>query len=161
MLMSAGLFFESGIASTGNYWIHVAPGMVLMALGMGATFVSVTIAATSGVPRSEAGLASGLVTTSQQIGGAVGLAAITAVAASSATRYIKSVHLLAPPSHELVAIATIHGFQEGFLVGGFFALGAAVIAFIFVRPVVPAPAPAQPTPVSTGPQPIEAMPTSS
>lgn len=161
MLMSAGLFFESGIASSGDYWTHVAPGMILMALGMGATFVSVTIAATSGVPRSEAGLASGLVTTSQQIGGAVGLATITAVAATSASHYLKSVHLMAPPSHELVAIATIHGFQDGFLVGGFFALGAAILAFIFIRPVAPAPAPAQPAPVQSGPKPIEPMPTSS
>ncbi|HUD11492.1 MAG TPA: MFS transporter [Candidatus Saccharimonadia bacterium] len=141
MLMSAGLFFESGIPLSGSYWVHVAPGLVLMALGMGATFVSVTIAATSGVARQDAGLASGLVTTSQQIGGAIGLAAIISVAASSTTRYLQNLGLLGPPSHAVIALATIHGFQIGYLTAGYIALAAAILAALSIRP----------TPVPTAP----------
>jgi EmrB/QacA subfamily drug resistance transporter len=147
MLMSAGLFFESGIPLAGSYWTHVAPGLILMALGMGATFVSVTIAATSGVSSNEAGLASGLVTTSQQIGGAIGLAAVTAVAASGTVNYLKNLHLLAPPSHSIVAIATVHGFQDGYLAAGCFSLGASVLAILFIRSPQPQPAPQPAAPV--------------
>jgi EmrB/QacA subfamily drug resistance transporter len=152
MLMSAGLFFESGIPPTGNYWIHVAPGLVLMALGMGSTFVSVTIAATSGVTRQDAGLASGLVTTSQQIGGAVGLAAITSIAATSASRYIHNLKLFGPPSRALVAVATIHGFQQGYLTAGYIALAASVLAFFAIRPVKAA-GPPEPSAQASAPAP--------
>jgi EmrB/QacA subfamily drug resistance transporter len=143
MLMSAGLFFESGIPVSGSYWIHVAPGLILMALGMGSTFVSVTIAATSGVAQQDAGLASGLVTTSQQIGGAIGLAAIASVVASSTSKYLQNLNLLTQPSHAITTLATIHGFQEGYLTAGYIALGAAVLAVIAIRPV--------PTPTNQAP----------
>jgi len=69
LFVSAGLFWMSHIPVNGTFWGNVAPGMVLLAIGMGATFVSVTIAATSGVPHNEAGLASGILNTSQQVGG--------------------------------------------------------------------------------------------
>jgi len=159
MLMSAGLFFESGIPLSGSYWTYVAPGMVLIALGMGATFVSVTIAATSGVAKNESGLASGLVTTSQQIGGATGLAAITAVAASSTTHYLSNLHLVAPPTPDVVAAATVHGFQDGFLAAGFFALGAAILAALFIHSPKAVSAPEQtasPLPASESVGPLQA-----
>jgi hypothetical protein len=147
LCMAAGLFFESGIPLNGNYWAVVAPGFILMALGMGATFVSSTIAATSGVAPTESGLASGLWTTSQQIGGAIGLATITAVVTTSSNDFFKSYFVYGAPTKHLVAEATIHGFQSGFLLAGYFALAASCMAILFIRTPKPV-AKSQPVPMA-------------
>lgn len=107
--------------------------MILMGLGMGATFVSVTIAATSGVPHHESGLASGLLNTTQQIGGALGLAILTGIAASASTRFISSLDLHGPPGREAIAAATVHGFHEGYLIASTFGLFASAIALLVIR----------------------------
>lgn len=133
LVVSAGLFWVSHIPVNGTYWGNVAPGMILMGLGMGATFVSVTIAATSGVPHHESGLASGLLNTSQQIGGALGLAVLTGIATSSTTRYLHNLQLHAAPTHEQLASATVHGFHDGYLIASTFGIAAALIATIFIR----------------------------
>lgn len=72
LFVSAGLFYLSHIPVDGTFWGNIAPGLIIMGMGMGATFVAVTIAATSGVPPHESGVASGLLNTSQQVGGAIG-----------------------------------------------------------------------------------------
>jgi EmrB/QacA subfamily drug resistance transporter len=133
LMVSGGLFWVSHIPVDGNYWSNVAPGMTLMALGMGATFVSVTIAATSGVPKHEAGLASGLLNTSQQLGGAVGLAVLTGVAISSTNRYIHGLNLYAAPTKAQVAAATVHGFHDGYLIASTFGLAASLLAAVVIR----------------------------
>ncbi|HSW85172.1 MAG TPA: MFS transporter [Candidatus Saccharimonadales bacterium] len=133
LIVSAGLFWISHLPVNGTFWGNVAPGMILLGLGMGATFVSVTIAATSGVPQHEAGLASGLLTTSQQIGGALGLAVLTGVATSSAARYILNLHLQVPPTHEMLATATVHGFHDGYLIASTFGIVASLIATFVIR----------------------------
>ncbi len=132
LIVSSGLFWVSHIPVNGTYWGNVAPGMTLLALGMGATFVSATIAATSGVPHHEAGLASGLLNTSQQVGGSVGLAVLSGIAASSTTRYLQHAHTA--PTHALVTAATVsHGFHDGYLVGSTFGIAAALIATFVIR----------------------------
>ncbi len=79
-----------------------------------------TIASVSGVPKNQTGLASGLINTTQQIGGALGLAIAATVANSQTDHYLKATHLQAHP----VGAALTHGFQAGFLVdAGFAALG--------------------------------------
>ncbi len=133
LLVSAGLFWLSHIPVHGSYWGNVAPGLLLMGLGMGATFVSVTIAATSGVPHHEAGLASGLLNTAQQVGGAVGLAVLTGVATSSTTHYLSGLHLHAAPSRAAIAAATVHGFHDGYLIASCFGIGASLIAIFVLR----------------------------
>ena len=101
-----------------------------MGLGMGATFVPVTIAATSGVSGRESGLASGLLNTSQQIGGALGLAILTGVSTSSAAHYAKSItHPSALTSME----AVLHGYHTAFYVASGFMVGAAVIATVLLQ----------------------------
>jgi hypothetical protein len=117
----------------GTFWGNVAPGLVLMGLGMGGTFVSATIAATSGVSHHEAGLASGLLNTSQQVGGALGLAVLTGVAASSTTRFIQGLHLHAAPTHAQIAAASVHGFHDGYLLGSTFGLVASLLALVVIR----------------------------
>jgi EmrB/QacA subfamily drug resistance transporter len=133
LLVSAGLFWLSHIPVHGTYWGNVAPGLILMALGMGSTFVSVTIAATSGVPHHEAGLASGLLNTSQQIGGALGLSVLTGIATSSSTHYLQNLHLHAAPTHATIAAATVHGFHDGYLIGSTFGIAASLLATFVIR----------------------------
>jgi EmrB/QacA subfamily drug resistance transporter len=128
LLVSGGLFWTSHIPVNGTYWGNVAPGMILLGLGMGATFVSVTIAATSGVSGPESGLASGLLTTCQQIGGSLGLAVLTGVAASATTNYLIN--------HGLSAItpaASVHGYRQGYLIASCFGVAASLFAAIVIR----------------------------
>lgn len=133
LLVSGGLFWLHYIPVDGTYWKDLAPGLIMLGLGMGATFVSVTIAATSGVPKHEAGLASGLLNTSQQVGGSIGLAVLTGVAASSTTRYLTNLHLTSMPSTLDKVAATVHGYQNGYLVASTFGLGAALIATFVIK----------------------------
>jgi predicted MFS family arabinose efflux permease len=72
----------------GHYFWDLFPGFVLGGAGMGLSFVPVTIASLTGVERADAGVASGLINTSRQIGGAIGVAAISAIAATSTSSYV-------------------------------------------------------------------------
>src|SRR5216110_1953859 len=72
----------------GHYFWDIFPGFVLGGAGMGLSFVPVTIASLTGVERSDAGVASGLINTSRQIGGAVGIAVVSAIAATSTSHYV-------------------------------------------------------------------------
>jgi EmrB/QacA subfamily drug resistance transporter len=96
----------------GRYFRDLFPALLLGGVGVGLSFVSATIASLSGVGPSEAGIASGLVNTSRQIGGAIGLATISAVAAASTSAYADSHPSIAASS----AAALDHGFQSGFYV---------------------------------------------
>jgi MFS family permease len=107
--------------------------LILLGLGMGATFIAVTIAATSGVPRQESGVASGILNTSQQVGGAVGLAVLTGIATSAAANYLTDLHLHAAPTHQQIAAATVHGFHDGYLIASCFGIVAALIATFVLK----------------------------
>jgi EmrB/QacA subfamily drug resistance transporter len=133
LIVSAGLFYMSYIPVDGTYWGNIAPGLILLGFGMGATFVSVTIAATSGVPHHESGLASGLLNTSQQVGGAIGLAILTGIATSTATAYLAGLNLHGAPSQYQVAAATVHGFHDGYLIASTFGIIAALIATFVIK----------------------------
>jgi EmrB/QacA subfamily drug resistance transporter len=112
----------------GQYFWDLFPAFVLGGAGMGFSFVPVTIASLSGVERSDAGVASGLVNTSRQIGGAIGLAAVSAVAATSTSNYVDT-HGVAASS----AVALDHGFQTGlYMLTGMLLLGA-LIAVTLVK----------------------------
>ncbi len=133
LFVSAGLFWLSHIPVHGTFWGDVAPGLMLMAFGMGGVFVSGTVAATSGVPHHESGLASGLLNTSQQVGGALGLAVLTGIASSGAKDFIQNLHLMAPPTQQQITSATVHGFHDGYLIGSTFGIAAALIATFIIR----------------------------
>jgi EmrB/QacA subfamily drug resistance transporter len=119
----------------GHYFWNLFPWFVLGGAGMGLSFVPVTIASLTGVERSDAGVASGLINTSRQIGGAVGIAAVSAVAATSTRNYADA--------HTATAGAALdHGFQTGLYVLTGLLLAGALIVLGLVRS---APAPqAQP-----------------
>lgn len=137
LFVSTGLYMLTHIKVNGTFWHDVAPGMMVFALGLGATFVSITIAATSGVSKQESGLSSGLLNTAQQIGGAIGLAILTGVVTSSTNHYVAAnlTASMPQPSPELVAAASVHGTQRGFLLASCFGIIASLIALFVIKPV--------------------------
>jgi EmrB/QacA subfamily drug resistance transporter len=110
----------------GHYFWDLFPWFVLGGAGMGLSFVPVTIAGLAGVERSDAGVASGLINTSRQIGGAIGLATVSAIAATSTSNYVET-HAAVTASSPA---ALDHGFQTalyvltGLLIVGAFIAGA-------------------------------------
>lgn len=130
LVVALSLFLMAHIPVQGNYLHNLLPSFILLGLGMGATFVPITIAATSGVSGRESGLASGLLNTSQQIGGALGLAILTGVAASSTAGFLKHA---AHPGKLTPIVAQIHGFHAAFYVASAFMVGAAAIATFVLK----------------------------
>jgi EmrB/QacA subfamily drug resistance transporter len=113
----------------GDYFSYLFPAFVLGGTGLGFSFVPVTIASLAGVERADAGVASGLVNTSRQIGGAIGLAAISTIAASAASTYADA-HGVSAAS----AAAVVSGFQTSFVVLGGMLVAALLVAGVFLRP---------------------------
>jgi EmrB/QacA subfamily drug resistance transporter len=138
-VLAAGLLFATASEALlirlpvhGHYLTDLLPSFILIGLGLGVSFVAVTIAALAGVQPSHAGIASGLVNTSRQIGGAVGLAAITTIATVTAGH---------PSATVSVAAADTHGYRVAFGVLALLALGAAALTpTMRVRQHAPAPA---------------------
>ena len=90
LLGTAGMLLFLRLDVGGDYVTDLLPGIVLVSIGMGMTFVPVTLIATSGIEAGDAGLASGLLNTSQQIGGALGLAILSTLATSKTTSSLES-----------------------------------------------------------------------
>jgi EmrB/QacA subfamily drug resistance transporter len=130
LFASTGLLYLSRITADGNYWIDVLPGLVIMGIGMGQVFIAGTIAATAGVPRHESGLASGLLNTSQQIGGALGLAILSGIATAGVKSYFTT-H--GHSAANVAAVAQVHGYHNALLVATFFPLLTSAVALVFVR----------------------------
>jgi EmrB/QacA subfamily drug resistance transporter len=128
LIMSIGLFILSHISTDTVYLTVVLPGMIVTAFGAGMTFISISVAATSGVPHDKAGLASGLINTAQQIGGALGLAILAGVATTAAKNAITGA-----PTASVIASATVHGYQTALLTAASFALSGSVIAFFVIK----------------------------
>jgi EmrB/QacA subfamily drug resistance transporter len=114
----------------GQYFVDVFPAFVLGGSAMGLSFVPIQIASLTGVDRSEAGVASGLVNTSRQIGGAIGLAATSAIAASSAHAYAGAHAGLSAVS----GAGLDHGLQTGLYVLVGVLVAAAAVVGVVVRP---------------------------
>jgi MFS family permease len=120
LLTAGGVFWLSRITDDGSYLSDLLPGMVVLSLGIGAVFVTVTAAANAGVKPEQAGLAAALLNSSQQLGGALGLAILSAVATS------RTNHLLASGAHPTAALTS--GFGRGLVVGAVFLVVAALLA---------------------------------
>jgi EmrB/QacA subfamily drug resistance transporter len=126
LFVAGGLFWFSRVPPTGgSFAADVLGPSLLAAVGLGLSFVPVTIAAVTGTRPHEAGLASGLVNTAQQVGGALGLA-ILATVANSRTK-----GLLHSGQHDL-AVALTKGFERAFLVGTGFALIGALLTIVLI-----------------------------
>lgn len=131
LILSTGLFILSkSLKVGGDYWTAVFPGLAICAMGMGFSFISGTLAATSGVPKHFSGLASGLLNTSQQVGGAVGLAVLSALAFTTAKNDLMS-RTMTPVQ------ATVHGYTSALHLGAILGLFASLAVIIFVKNIKP------------------------
>ena len=127
---AVGLLFLAQIPVDGTYVADVLPGILIMSAGLGLTFVPMTLIATTGVSDTDAGLASGLFNSSQQIGGALGLAILSTVAASTTTDALPD----GVPSPAAQSSALVEGFQAAFTVAaGLMALGVIITALLVRR----------------------------
>ncbi|WP_225729741.1 MULTISPECIES: MFS transporter [unclassified Nocardia] len=120
LISAAGVILLSRLPIGGSYAKDLLPGMLIMAVGLGAVFVANTTAANAGVPAEQAGLAAALLNTAQQIGGALGIAVLTAIATSRTNDQLAQGH---NPIDSMTS-----GFRYGLLIGGLIALAGAVAA---------------------------------
>jgi EmrB/QacA subfamily drug resistance transporter len=123
VILAVGLFWFSRISPTGSYLSDVLGPSILAGCGLGFTFVPVTIAAVTGTSGPQAGIASGLINASQQIGGALGVAILVSVSSSRIADFGRA----AGTHHALVA-----GYSRAFLIGCGFAVLAALLSAVVV-----------------------------
>ena len=124
ILTAIGLGWFAQISPEGTYVGDILFPALISAFGLGFAFVPMTIAAVAGVEPHEAGLASGMINTSQQVGGALGLAILAAVANSRTDSVVEAGSSL--------PVALTEGFQTALMVGAGFALVGALLAYLFV-----------------------------
>jgi EmrB/QacA subfamily drug resistance transporter len=124
LIATVGLALFTRIEPDGDYAGRVLPAMVVMAFGLGLSFVPITIAATSGVAAEDSGLASGLLNTTQQVGGSLGLAVLSAISTSRITSALDG--------GSTPAAALTHGFSAAFTVSAILCAAAAVLAMVLL-----------------------------
>jgi EmrB/QacA subfamily drug resistance transporter len=129
LLSAAGLVLYARLPVDGHYFWDVFPAFLLSGIGLALAFVPVQIASLTGVQAAEAGAASGLINTSQQIGGAVGLAAATTIATTFTSHYVDS-HA---GVNAFSGSALTHGFEIAFYVLAALAALGAVVAAVFIE----------------------------
>ncbi|HVA73193.1 MAG TPA: MFS transporter [Acidimicrobiales bacterium] len=129
----AGLLWLTQLTPSTSYGFILAP-LLLLALGMGQCFVPLTVTAVSGVAPEEAGIASALVNTGQQVGGALGLAVLGTIAISSARHYATSaIQAGHAPTTALLNAAQVHGDSAAFMVASIMMGVALLISIVAIR----------------------------
>jgi EmrB/QacA subfamily drug resistance transporter len=123
--LTAGLAYFTQVSVHGSYLGDLLPGFLLIALGLGFSFVPISIAALAGIQPAEAGLASGLINTTQQIGGALGIAALSTIATT------RTDNAIADGSSQASALVT--GFHGAFIAGVIVAAIGIVAAATLIR----------------------------
>jgi EmrB/QacA subfamily drug resistance transporter len=126
LFIAAGLAWFSQVSAGGSFVADVLGPSILAAIGLGMSFVPVTIAAVTGTKPHEAGLASGLINTSQQVGGALGLAILASIANSTTKDALATSHGVGRK------IALTSGFHDAFLTGAGFALLGALLTVLLI-----------------------------
>jgi EmrB/QacA subfamily drug resistance transporter len=123
--LTAGVAYFTQVSVGGSYVGDLLPGFLLISLGLGFSFVPISIAALAGVQPSEAGLASGLINTSQQIGGALGVAILSTIATSTTDDAVAA--------GDSVPVALTDGFEAAFIAGTGIALVGILVSLFIVR----------------------------
>jgi EmrB/QacA subfamily drug resistance transporter len=121
VVAAGGLYWLSRVPVDGSYVSDILPGLLIASIGLGGVFTALTTAANAGVDQDKAGLAAGLLNTGQQLGGALGLAILSALATSRTTSLLHG-------GQDTVAQAATGGYQRALMVGAFFVLAATVVA---------------------------------
>ncbi len=131
LMATFGMLWLSRITPTSEYQTHVLPSMVIMSLGMGLTFVPLSSTALFGVANHDAGVASALLNTSQQIGGSLGTAILNTLAATVTASYIVSHGQTSGPM--AVPEGVVHGFSVAFMIGAVILFCAAMVVLFAVN----------------------------
>ena len=126
-----GMLWFLQLSPSSTYVADILPGVIMASIGMGMTFMPVTLIATSGVPVDDAGLASGLFNTSQQVGGALGLALLSTFAASKTSAVLAAVG--GKPTQAQTAQALVDGFHVAWAGCAVFLAAGAVMLFVLLR----------------------------
>ena len=125
LICAVALLWFSQIGTADDYVGHVLGPEIVVGLGIGGILVPATNLALLGVSGRDSGVASGLVSAAQQVGGSIGTALLNTVAATTAAAYLVSHHPAGATAHLTIAKGTVHGYSVGFLVAaGIFAAGA-------------------------------------
>ncbi|HUO70288.1 MAG TPA: MFS transporter [Solirubrobacteraceae bacterium] len=128
-LAAAGMAWLTQLPVDGSYLSDLLPGLIPMSIGMGLVFVPITLLGTGGVSREDAGLASGLFNTAQQVGGSLGLAILSTLAAS------RTASLLHDASSSAAQVAArVSGYHVAFLAAALMLAAGAVILAVALRP---------------------------
>jgi EmrB/QacA subfamily drug resistance transporter len=127
IIAAVGLFWLASAPSTPHYATHILGPVILICLALGLSIVPMTVAATSGVDPSEAGLAAGLINTTRQMGGALGLAILATIAFARESSVLR--HVAGKPTIGQLAKAATSGYDRALFGAGYVALAAALIAF--------------------------------
>jgi hypothetical protein len=136
VLGAIGMIYLTGIGPHSSYATHVLPALIVMGLGFGLIFAPAISSATLGVDPADAGVASAMVNTMQQIGGSIGTALLSTLAASATTAYLDGA---GRPTQDLIAQAAVHGYTTAFYWSAAIFVVAAVVCTALLRPGVPAP----------------------
>ena len=131
LIGAAGLLLFLRLSPDSTYLADLLPGIMLTSIGMGLVFVPVTLIATSGVPVDDAGLASGLFNTAQQIGGALGLAVLTTLATNRTEDELSS--LGREPTQADTAEALVSGFHVTWLASAILVAAGGLLLLLLVR----------------------------
>jgi MFS family permease len=124
-MIGGGILWATQVTVHGTFWASLAGPWAIVGIGTAFAFIPVSIAALAGVAEHEAGLASGLLNTTQQLGGAIGVAVASTIAATHATTLL---HQGAAP-----AAALTSGFQWAFWACGAIGLAAVPVTYLLVR----------------------------
>jgi len=124
-LLTIGLVYFAQVSVGGSYWVDLLPGFLVIGLAIPFAFVPISIAAFAGTRQDEAGLASGLMNTSQQVGGAVGIAILSTIATSTTNDAVATGTQL--------PVALTDGFQDAFWTGAAIAFAGVLVSIFLVR----------------------------
>jgi len=131
LLAGVGLFILSRAPVDGTYLGNLLPGLIPMSIGMGLTFVPITLIATTNVGEEDAGLASGLFNTSQQVGGALGLAILSTLAADKTADVLAGLGRRPGPADQ--ASAMVEGFHVAFVGASLLLVAGAIMLAALLR----------------------------
>jgi len=135
-LVAVGLIWLSRLDLQSTYWRDILGPTLLLSVGLGCTFVPLTLGATSGVAPADMGIASALLNTSQQIGGTLGLAVLVTVATTVSRNWLRttvSSHGPGASAQTLALNSALHGYRSAFLVGAAIAAIGGLVALAAIR----------------------------